>query len=167
MSCGRIKIAAIARNVLNVLAPFVQEQLVADLKAYYYFSVSSNASNTGNIKTFLYTVQFFFSELGKSKKLLDFYEDPHESSKDIYNRIQERTLGNELKMKQISLYSADNASVNSGKHNSVFQKLKDNNNHLIKANFNCHVINNCVNYAFKALSVDVESIVIKTFNKFS
>ncbi|CAH0405229.1 unnamed protein product [Chilo suppressalis] len=164
LSCGRTKAAVIARNVL---APYAQEQLVSDLKTCDYFSVSSDASNIGNIKTYPYAVQFFSPEIGISKKLLDFYEDPYEPSKDIFNKIKSITEENELKMQQISAYSADNASVNYGKHNSVYQKLYDVNNHIKKANCNCHVINNCVKYALKAFSVDIESIVIKTFNEFS
>lgn len=164
MSCGRTKAAAITRNVL---APFAQEQVVTELKDAEYFSVGSDASNIGNIKTFPYAVQYFNPETGISRKLLDFYEDPFESSKDIFEKIKTVTEENDLKLSQLTAYSADNASVNYGIHNSVFQKLKETNDHLIKANCNCHVINNCVKYALKALSVDIEGIVIKTFNEFS
>lgn len=164
MSCGRTKAAAITRNVLG---SFAQEQVVTELKEAKYFSVGSDASNVGNVKTYPYSVQYFNVETGISKKLLDFYEDPFESSKDIFGKIKQVTEENDLKLTQLTAYSADNASVNYGVNNSVFQKLRETNNHLIKANCNCHVINNCVKYALKALSVDIESIVIKTFNEFS
>lgn len=164
MSCGRTKAAAIARNVL---APYAQEQVVTEIKNAEYFSVGSDASNVGNMKTYPYAVQYFNTETGISKKLLDFYEDPFESSKDVFRKIKEVTENNGLNLTQITAYSADNASVNYGVNNSVFQKLRMTNDHLIKANCNCHVINNCVKYALKALSVDIESIIIKTFNEFS
>lgn len=46
-------------------------------------------------------------------------------------------------------------------------KNQETNDHLIKANCNYHIINNCVKYALKALSVDIESVIIKTLNEFS
>ena len=70
-------------------------------------------------------------------------------------------------MKYVSSYSADNASVNYGKHPSVFQKLKQQNNNIVPANCNCDVMNNTIKYALKAFSFDVESFVIKCYNSFS
>lgn len=51
MTCGRTKASAITRSVLG---PYSQEKLISDLKESYYFSVGSDASNVGNIKTFPY-----------------------------------------------------------------------------------------------------------------
>lgn len=164
ISCGRTKAAAITRNVL---APYSQETVSSALKESYFFSVSSDASNIGNVKTFPYAVQYFNAETGISKQVLDFYEDPNEASLDIFGNIIRITNENNLKIEQITSYSADNAAVNYGVHNSVFQKLKNENDKILKANCNCHVINNCVKNALNALSVDVENIVIKTFNEFS
>ncbi|KAF2887629.1 hypothetical protein ILUMI_18544, partial [Ignelater luminosus] len=95
MFCGRTKAAAVARNVL---APYAQEQVVTQLKDAQYFSVGSDASNVGNIKTYPYAVQYFNTETGISKKVLDFYEDPFESSKDIFRKIKEVTEENDLKL---------------------------------------------------------------------
>ena len=67
----------------------------------------------------------------------------------------------------LSSYISDNVSVNYGKHSSIYQKLKLINSHIVQANCNCHVLNNCVKYALKAFSFDVESFVIKTYNSFS
>lgn len=164
MTCGRTKSAAITRSVLG---PFSQEKVVSDLKRVDYFAVSSDASNVGNIKTFPYAVQYFNEKHGICRKLLDFYEDSEETSLDIFQCLQKITAACDLKMSQISAYSADNASVNYGKFNSVYQKLKAKNEHVFRANCNCHVVNNCVKFAIKGLDVDIESIVLKMYSEFS
>ncbi|KAH9628547.1 hypothetical protein HF086_001154 [Spodoptera exigua] len=164
LTCGRTKASAITRNVLG---PYSQEKVISELKECYYFSVASDASNVGNLKTFPYAVQYFNCNKGICRKLLDFYEEAEETSLDIYNCLKKITTDSNLSMDQISAYSADNASVNYGAHNSVFQKLKEENNHIFKANCYCHVVNNCVKYALKGLDVDIESIVIKIYNEFS
>ena len=61
----------------------------------------------------------------------------------------------------ISAYTADNASVNCGKNNSVFQKLKADNSGIIKANCMAHVVHNCAKHAGDRLDIDIESIVKK------
>lgn len=72
-----------------------------------------------------------------------------------------------LDIAYVSAYSADNASVNFGVHNSVFQKLKAENGGILKANCICHVIHNAGRNACKALSFDVENLVLKVYAEFS
>lgn len=137
ISTKRTKASAITRNVLG---PYSKEKLISDLKECYYFSVNSDASNVGNIKTFPYAVQYFNSNKGICRKLLDFYEDSDETSLGIFQCLTKITNDCNLSMNQICAYSADNASVNYGFHNSVFQKLKGENSKIFKANCFCHVI---------------------------
>lgn len=164
ISCGRTKSAAITRNVLG---PYAQEKVAKALQKCWYFSISNDASNIGNVKTFPYAVQYFDAANGIQKQILDFYADPDEASKDIFANLIRITNENNLKVEQITSYSADNANVNYGAHNSVFQKLKNENSRILKANCNCHILNNCIKNALNALSVDVENIVIKIYNEFS
>ncbi|KAI4898772.1 hypothetical protein NFI96_026849, partial [Prochilodus magdalenae] len=161
MSCGRTKSEAL---VENVLAPFSQERLAAELQKAQSFAVCSDASNSGHIKLFPYTVQYFCTSEGVKYGLLDFYEDPDESSEAIFNQIVSITENNGLSIKQISAYGADNASVNYGRHNSVFQKLRGVNPHIVKGNCKCHIINNSVktaNRVFSSSGCDVEAFVLK------
>lgn len=109
---------------------------------------------------------FFYSKKGICEKWLDFYDDANGPSLDIFKCLKKITVNAGLSVSQISAYSADNASVNYGIYNSVYQKWKAENDHIFKANCYCHVINNCVKYAVKGLDVDVENIVIKMFNEF-
>lgn len=110
MSCGRTKSEAFVKNVV---APFSQERLSAELKKAHYFAVCSDASNSGHTKEFPYTVQYFSASDGVKYGLLDFYEDSDESSDAIFKQIVSITETNGLSVNQISAY---NASVNYGRH---------------------------------------------------
>ena len=167
VACGRTKSEA---SIQNVLAPYSQERLVTELKNTPYFSVCSEASNSGNVKVYPYTVQYFHEHEGVKYGLLEFYEDPHETSRAIYEQIVDITESSGLCVRQISAYGADNASVNYGKHNSVFQKLKEVNPRIVKANCKCHLIHNTLKHANRILSsegYDVECIILKIYSELS
>ena len=70
-------------------------------------------------------------------------------------------------MDDIAAYCGDNASVNYGRHHSVFQLLKKENNDILPANCPAHILHNCAKRAIDALSIDVESFVLKVYNHFS
>lgn len=67
----------------------------------------------------------------------------------------------------ISAYTADNASVNYGKYNSVFQKLKADNSGIIKANCMAHIVHNGAKDAGDRLDIDIQSLfsVLKTYRR--
>jgi len=80
------------------------------------------------------------------------------------------TETNGLCVSQTSAYGADNASIHFGKHNSVYQKLKEVSPHIEKGNYKCHLIHNTLKNANRILSAagyDVESIVLKIYSEFS
>ena len=76
--------------------------------------------------------------------MLEFYDDPDESSEAIFKQIVTIPESNGLSINQISAYGADNASVNYGWHNNVFQKLRAANPLIVKGNCECHILNNTV-----------------------
>lgn len=76
-------------------------------------------------------------------------------------------MENGLTLNNVVSYSADNASVNFGKHNSVFTRLNEEKTNLIKANCCCHILHNCAKFGFKLLKYDVESLVLKIYSDFS
>uniref|UniRef100_A0A8C1LCU6 Uncharacterized protein n=1 Tax=Cyprinus carpio TaxID=7962 RepID=A0A8C1LCU6_CYPCA len=166
MSCGRTKSEAL---VENVLAPLSQQRLAAELQKAHYFAVCSDASNAGHTKLFPYTVQYFCASEGVKYGLLDFYDDSNESSEAIIKQIVSITENNGLSVSQISAYGADNASVNYGRHNSVFQKLREANPQIVKGNCKRHIINNTIkaaNCVFSAGGCDVEAFVLKVYSEF-
>uniref|UniRef100_A0A3B1JVS3 HAT C-terminal dimerisation domain-containing protein n=1 Tax=Astyanax mexicanus TaxID=7994 RepID=A0A3B1JVS3_ASTMX len=161
MSCGRTKAASL---VTDVLAPASVES--CDKKAHTpFFSVASDASNHGTTKLFPLSLRYWTPKL--ESKILDFYEDSHESAATIHCQITSKLEENGLQLDMISAYTADNASVNYGKNNSVFQKLKADNSGIIKANCVAHIVHNCAKHAGDMLNVDIDSVVNKIFSHFS
>ena len=163
LSCGSTNAASYVESILE---PKAQEMCIQDLKNVFSFSIGTNASNKGDKKFFPIVVRYFCKTRGVVDAVLDFYNDSNESSEAIAHRIKSVIKKNNLSLSSIS-YSADNASVNYGKHSSAYQKLTFNNSYIVQANCNCHVLNNCVKYALKAFTFDVESFVIKTYNSFA
>jgi hypothetical protein len=131
-----------------------------------FYSLASDASNHGNKKRFSIAVRYWTPKNGVENKVLDFYDDPDETSAGIANQIKARLTENSLSVENISSYSADNASVNFGKHNSVFQKLQQLNPSIQRANCPAHILHNCAKQAADKLDVNMESLV-KIFNHFS
>lgn len=73
MSCGKTKAEAV---VTCVLAPKAIEEVLTQLKNDVKplpFSLQTDASNKGNSKMVPLAVQFFNSEKGIVKKLIDFF----------------------------------------------------------------------------------------------
>jgi len=119
-----------------------------------HFSITIDASNMGSQKIYPVVVQYFHITKRIQNKLLDFYEDPDETSLNIFENIEKLMHRLNLDPELLSGVSADNASVNYGIHNSVFQKFleKHPETKIIKANCNCHVIHNAARITMKKLT---------------
>ena len=83
MRCSQTKISAILENVLM---PFSIQKHTEKMKNPK-FSISTDASNKGNMKLFPIIVQYFSLNDGIQTFVLDFYEDYNESSNPIYSNI--------------------------------------------------------------------------------
>ncbi|XP_078512407.1 uncharacterized protein LOC144772105 [Lissotriton helveticus] len=162
-SCGRTKASSIT---VNVLAPLSLQQAQEDLKDGY-FSVCSDASNKGNIKLYPLLLRHFNFTSGVAYTLLDFYEDAAETATAIAQQITTKLHNHGLKMEQVAAYCGDNASVNYGRHHSVFQLLKGANGDILPANCSAHILHNCAKHAINGLLMDVESFVLKVYSHFS
>ncbi|GFU79356.1 uncharacterized protein TNCV_3169991 [Trichonephila clavipes] len=95
-------------------------------------------------------------------------KDSFEDSTSIKQRLCEVMDKSRLPWSRVTAYGADNASVNFGVNNSVFQKLKsEENKYIIAAHCNDHIFHNCAKNALKVMPDDVENIVMKVFAEFS
>lgn len=136
--------------VNQVLYPYSMELLQEDLKEDVPFSVATDASNKGNKKLFPVSVQYFTTKSGMCRKILDFYEDPFEDSRSIKNHLFKVLIEADLSWSRVTAYGADNASVNYGVNNSVYQKLEEEeNSNIIAVHCNDHIIHNCAKNALK------------------
>lgn len=112
-------------------------------------------------------MRYWTPDLGVQTKVLDFYDDSDETAAAIHNQITTKLKENGLGLDMISAYTADNASVNYGRNNSVFQKLKENNSDILKANCVAHIVHNSAKHAGDQLNIDIEMVVNKTYSHFS
>ena len=108
----------------------------------------------------------YFLRTGRCNALIDFYEDHEENASAIFGQLKNSITENGLDMRFVTSYSADNASVNFGCKSSVFTRFKEENNLIIKANCNAHVVHNMTKHGMEQLTVDIESIVLKIFAHF-
>lgn len=166
--CGRTKAEAI---VENILAPksiqIVLDELGVNNGKIIPFSLAIDASNKGNRKMFPIAVQYFHLEKGIQNRIIDFYEDPSETSEAITTRLLNCLQKYKLDLSNVTSYSADNASVNYGRNKSVYKNLIEHNPKILKSNCNCHVIHNAARHACKVLSLDVENLILKIYAEFS
>ncbi|KAJ1142089.1 hypothetical protein NDU88_008417 [Pleurodeles waltl] len=162
-SCGRTKASSITKKVL---APFLLQQAFEDLQDGY-FSVCSDVSNKGNIKLNPLLLQHFNFTSGVIYALLDFYDGDAETTTAIAQQITNKSKEHGLKLDHVGAYCGDNASVNYGRHHSVFQLLKGANEDILPANCPAHILHNCAKQAINGLFMDVESFVLNVYNHFS
>lgn len=144
LACGRTKAEAL---VTEVVAPKSEEIVITELTSTdamkpKYFSLSTDASNMKNRKMFPICLQYFTIDSGIKKKLLDFVEQNDEKSAEIADMLISNLNDKGLEVKNVSAYSADNASVNYGCQKSVLTALHSVNNNIVKANCNAHVVHN-------------------------
>ncbi|KAG7177694.1 hypothetical protein Hamer_G008358 [Homarus americanus] len=71
-----------------------------------------------------------------------------------------------LDLNKVSAYTADIASVNYGKHNSVYQKMEMAQKTLLLQTV-WLILHNATGFATAKLDIDVENIVLKVYNHFS
>ena len=152
--------------ITGVLAPASVEDILIELKAGTIFSLSTDASNHAELKTFPIIVRYFNNK-GVQNKLLDFVNQDSEKSKDVADMILNIVSENELNMENMIAFCADNAPVNFGGVNrcqgeNVFTKLKQYNSKLIPLGCPSHLVHKSAQIASdRALSVDVESVALK------
>ncbi|XP_073206492.1 uncharacterized protein [Lepidochelys kempii] len=163
--CRRTKMEVL---IEKVLAPHSLKLAVQDIGSTS-FSIAMDASNKGNTKLFPVAVRYFNKDKGSCMCIIDFFEDADETSEAIANNLKSCLQNAGLIHNRIVAYGADNASVNFGKHKSVFVHLKrmlDLPN-LVPGHCSAHILHNTAKHGLKMLSYDVEHLVINVFSEFS
>ncbi|KAJ8914119.1 hypothetical protein NQ315_016194, partial [Exocentrus adspersus] len=164
IALGRTKASSIAHNVLG---PASTEIHIRELQMGSYYSVSTDASNHGSSKLFPVLLRYFNPDDGVILFLLDFFEDSDETANAICNNLKEKLQDAGLNLLKMSSYSADNASVNFGKHHSVYRLLKNENEHLVPVGCPAHMLHNASKNALDKCNFDVETLVLKVYCHFS
>ena len=167
---GRTKQEKIAENVL---LPYSIEMVTDKLKNNQPYSLSTDASNKKYKKMFPVCVTYYdpASARGIQNKMIDLFQDSNESAEAIYNNIISSLEKLNLDVNNMISYGADNAPVNYGCDNSVYQKLSAEKakakRTLIKGNCNAHVIHNTAKFCLRMLKYHPEALVLKIYSEFS
>ena len=160
------------RIITGVLAPLSIDEVLIALKPNTKFSLSTDASNHAEFKTFPIRIRYF-NQGGIHNKLLDFVHPDGERAQQILEMLLEVISNYELNMTNLVAFCADNAPVDFGGVNKaegedVFTKLKELNPNLIPLGCPSHLIHKSAQVAGeRGLSVDVESIAMKITSFFS
>ena len=111
------------------------------------FSVSVDASNHNELKLFPLVIRFFNAKVGVRVRLLNLRSMPNETSQQIIDFILTSLQENDLDLKGLTSFCADNAPVNFGGsqlsgQNNVFYQLKQRATQLIPVGCPAHILHN-------------------------
>lgn len=99
---------------------------------FFNFSIAIDASNKASKKMYPIVVHYFHIKKGIQNKLMDFCEDPDETSLKIFENIEQFMQRLNLNPEWLSVFSVDNASINFGIRDSVYQKCLENHTKKLK-----------------------------------
>lgn len=165
--CARTKCEAI---VTNVFAPFVLDEVKTEMACANYITISTDASNRGNVKMLPVLARYFFPTIGVRVKMLEYSSVVAETSVLIANLLTKTTEDFQIKEKIVG-FCADNCPTNFGSrerggYNNVYYRLKELKPSLIGVGCAAHIVHSALKSACDALPIDVECVVVKFFSHF-
>ena len=169
-SCARTKVEAIVNNVLS---PMTVQYALNDIQEHgvMYLGVATDGSNHQSIKLFPIVIQYFdWINGGLQSKLLEVRSTTNETFLTIANEVKETLTKMDLFEKCVS-FTGDNCNTNFGglarrKGNNVFSRLKNDVPNLVGIGCPAHILNNCLHHGTNQMSIDIESIIYKTYQYF-
>ncbi|CAF1359389.1 unnamed protein product [Rotaria magnacalcarata] len=163
LSCAKTKASAIATDIL---APYFTHVVLEEIKNAFYYSLSYDASNKGNLKAYPFCIQYF-SNIGVKRVLIDFIDDSSETAIDVYRNARLILDKYELNFDGLTTIGSDNTNVNMGDHHSVFSLICNEKPNLIKGSCYNHILHNGVKHGHKLLTIDVEKNLLSIYSHFS
>lgn len=165
--CSRTKCEAIIKNVL---APYSEDILIAEISKTRFITLLSDASNHKNVKMMPVLARYFIPTIGVCVKLLDFTAQQGETS-DIIFRLLLKTSNDYNIRQKIVGFSADNTNTNFGGSarggtNNVFYKMKNEFPNIVGVGCAAHIVHNAIKSACSSIPFDVENIAVKIYSHF-
>lgn len=165
--CGQTRGRAIATNVF---APYARNVLKNDLAKRHYITVSTDASNHGNVKMMPVVVRYFDPTVGVKVKMLEFSSEKGAPSEIIASLIMRAAEKNQITDKIVG-FCGDNCATNFGNsarggQNNVYYRLKQSNPSLIGVGCSAHIVHNAIKHACLLLPVNIENIVVTIYSHF-
>lgn len=146
------------------------KNVLEEVECTPFVSISTDASNHGNIKLFPIVLQYFSIKSGLQIKLLDLSTLPNETSESISLMLSSALNEHHILHKLIA-FSGDNCNTNFGGknrsgNNNVYCKLKTTNENLIGVGCPAHIVHNSIEHGFDGLPIDLGSVVQKIISQF-
>lgn len=157
--------------IVNVISPFIFQNLLEGLKDANYISLTIDSSNRKEIKLTPVCVRYFNQREGVNVKLLFFDELPGETSDILVEHLLKCIKKYSIDSKVVCL-CADNTNTNFGGVNrhgqkNVYRKLqKALSRPILGIGCSAHILHNSVQTACDALPIDIEVIVVKVYKFF-
>lgn len=166
-SCARTKCESITTGVF---APYVLQELQKDLSDCHFASVTTDASNHGNIKMFPVAVRYFSREDGIKVRIIELTSENGETS-DIIVKLLRAAIEKFNISNKLAAFCGDNAPCNFGNRertgtNNTFYKLNTLYPGLIGVGCAAHIAHNTLKAACDKMPFDVEMIVVKIYSHF-
>lgn len=167
-SLARTKTTAIVKNVL---APYIDSEIIQQLQAANYFSIMTDTSNHGNIKLLPLVIRMFHPTNGVSNKKISLHSITNEKSKTITQEILGEMRKHGLEKKLIC-FAADNTNINFGGvkregTNNVWRKLQSELNcKIMGCGCSAHILHNAASAACQMLSEDIENVIYSLHKHF-
>ena len=156
--------------ITKVLGPYAQKILLSELGTQP-FTISVDASIHNQLKLFPLVIRFFNAKVCMQVRLLNLRSMPSETSQQIIDFIHTSLQENNLDLKRLTSFCADNAPVNligsqlSGQNN-VYYRLKQRGTQLISVGCPEHILHNAAEKGSDRLTVDIETVVMKIGSHF-
>ena len=149
------------------------DTVLNDIKEYniMYHRVATDSSNHKSTKLFPIAIQFFdWKDGGLQSKLLKVKTSKNEKSLNIAYEVKETLTKFGLFEKCIS-FTGDNCNTNFGglthkKGYNVFSRLLNDLPNLIGVGCPAHILNNYLHHGKNQISIDIKSIIYKTYQYF-
>ena len=169
-SCAWTKVEAIVNNVLSTMTI---KYMLNDIQEHVmkYLGVATDSINYQSTKFFFIVVQYFDCKHGGlQSKLLEVKSTTNKTSLTIANEVKETLTKMGLFEKCVS-FTADNCNTNFDgltrpKGNNIFSRLKNDLPTLVGVDCPAHILNNCLHHDTNQITIDVESIIHKTYQYF-
>ncbi|XP_014297799.2 uncharacterized protein LOC106693662 [Microplitis demolitor] len=112
-------------------------------------------------------VRFYSPTTNLKTCVFDFYEDADETASAIHTNLVTRLKECNIDTKHLTSYCADNADVNFGCRNSVFQLLQHDKKNILSVGCPAHILHNSVKHGLSKINFDLENFILKLHNHFS
>lgn len=99
------------------------------------------------------SAMYFSKTDGIQNKILDFFESADESGAGMFKSINNSLKMLNLSYEKISGFGADNTNSNYGEKNSLYSRIKTENQNIVKSNCHAHIIHNCLKHAMNTLNI--------------